>query len=102
MAPISAKKRAFKRIDFITHMREKGITVHTRMSFMIHVAKLDSKEDGDAIIKESKELLESGATEQEFVRFLQVKYGLRHVLDMTEDELDEIHREISAKSKALR
>lgn len=102
MDSMSDKKRTFKRIEFITEMREKGITVHTRMSFMIHVANLDSKEDGDIIVKESKELLESGATEQEFVRFLQEKYGLRHVLDMTEDELDEIHKKISAKSKTLK
>ena len=81
MDDMCTKKSTIKRIDFITKMRKKGITVHTRMSFIIHVAKLDSKEDGEAIIKESKEVLESGATEQEFVRFLQVKYGLRHVLD---------------------
>ena len=98
---MNEKKRADKRINLITLLREKEISVHTRMSFMIHVANLESQEEGDIIVKESREMIENGATEQEFIDFLQTKYGLRHVLDMTQEELDEIHKAISEKSKSL-
>ena len=98
---MNKKKHVEERIDLITLMRKKGISTHTRMSFMWHVALLDTREEGDIIVKESREMIENGATEQEFITFLQDKYGVKHVLDMTEEELEEIHKAISKKSKAL-
>lgn len=80
---------ASQRINLITLMREREFSVYTRMSFMLHVSNLES-EEGDIIVKESMEMIENGATEKEFLDFVQEKYRLRHVLEMTKEELEQV------------
>ena len=84
-----------RRMDFIVLMRKKKISVETRMSFMTHLAYFENQEEGNIILDKSWEMLENGATEKEFVEFLQTEYGLKHVLDMKQEEHDIIQDKIN-------
>lgn len=78
-----------QRLNLITFMKEKKFSVYTRMSFMLHVSNL-KHEEGDIVVNKSIKMLESGVTEKEFLDFVQEKYKLKHVLEITKEELEQV------------
>ena len=63
---------------------------------MLHVSNL-KHEEGDIVVNESIKMLENGVTEKEFLDFVQEKYKLKHVLEMTEEELEQVVSEARKK-----
>ena len=64
------------RLKLLVLMQEQKFSVYTRLSIILHISKLKT-EQGDNMVKQLIQMIESGEDEKAIVQIAKVKYNVQ-------------------------